>query len=118
VASFRLERVAEEIRKVISERLVRGLKSHLPAFVTISHVEVSKDMSIAKVYFSLFGSEADCTTTEAALAEEKSALRYEVGRKVRLRHTPDLVFVRDNSPERAARIQQLLTDSKPSSDDE
>ena len=117
MSSFRLERVSEEIRKVISERLVRGLKTHLPAFVTISHVEVSKDMSIAKVYFSLFGSDADCATTEAALIAEKSALRYEVGRKVRLRHTPDLVFVRDNSPERAARIHQLLNDSKPSDEE-
>ena len=113
VASYRLERVAEEIRKVVSEKLVRGLKSPLPAFVTISHVEVSKDMSIAKIYYSLFGDEANCILTEAALIEEKSALRYEVGRKVRLRHTPDLVFVRDNSPERAARIHQLLSDVKP-----
>lgn len=118
MASYRLERISEEIRKVISERLVRGLKSDLPAFVTISHVELSKDMSIAKVFYSLFGSEADCALTDAALIEEKSALRYEVGRKVRLRHTPDLLFVRDSSPERAARIHQLLSDSKPSDDDD
>jgi ribosome-binding factor A len=118
VASFRLERVAEEIRKVVSERLVRGLKVDLPAFVTISHVEVSKDMSIAKVYYSLFGEELQCAATQAALIEQKSALRYEVGKKVRLRHTPDLVFIRDNSPERAARIQQLLNDSKPAAENE
>jgi len=109
---FRLERVAEEIRKVLSERLVRGLKDELPAFVTISHVEVSKDMSLAKVYYSLFGSDEKCAATEVVLAEQKPALRYEVGKKVRLRHTPDLVLIRDNSPERAARIQQLLSDSK------
>jgi len=110
--SFRLERVAEEIRKVVSERLVRGLKVDLPAFVTISHVEVSKDMSSAKIYYSLFGSDEQCAATEVTLAEQKAALRFEVGKKVRLRHTPDLVFVRDNTPERAARINQLLNDSK------
>lgn len=115
--SIRLERVAQEIRKVISERLIRGLKSPLPAFVTISHVEVSKDMSTAKVYFSLFGSEAACAESEKSLQSEKPALRYEVGQKVRLRHTPDLVFVRDNAPERAARIQELLNASKPIDDE-
>lgn len=115
--SFRLERVAEEIRKVVSARLVRGLKVDLPAFVTISHVEVSKDMSMAKVYFSLFGSEEQCAATEAALIEQKSQLRREVGQKVRLRHTPDLVFVRDNSPERAARIHELLNATKSGNDD-
>jgi ribosome-binding factor A len=115
--SFRLERVAEEIRKVVSERLVRGLKVDLPAFVTISHVEVSKDMSTAKIYYSLFGSDEHCAATDAVLSEQKSALRYEVGKKVRLRHTPDLVFVRDNTPERAARINQLLNESKPVDDE-
>lgn len=103
---------------MVSERLVRGLKVDLPAFVTISHVEVSKDMSTAKIYYSLFGSDLQCAASEAALIEAKPSLRYEVGKKVKLRHTPDLVLVRDNSPERAARIQQLLNDTKPSESEE
>ncbi len=91
---------------------MRGLKVDLPAFVTISHVEVSKDMSSAKIYYSLFGSDEQCAATEVVLTEQKASLRFEVGKKVRLRHTPDLTFVRDNTPERAARINQLLNESK------
>lgn len=117
MASFRLQRVSEEIRKVISEKLVRGLKVDLPAFVTISHVEISKDLSVAKVYYSLFGNEEQCKASEEALLLEKPSFRYEVGRKVRLRHTPDLVFVRDVSPERAARIHQLLNEAHTKDDD-
>ena len=62
--SMRKKRVGEEIRKVISERLVRGLKDPVPGFVTIQDVEVNKDFSRAKVYFSVFGSDAEKVEAE------------------------------------------------------
>lgn len=115
--SVRQERVASEIQKVVSERLVRGIKSPLPAFVTIAHVEISKDMSVAKVFYSLFGSEADCKVSRESLELEKRTIRQEVGKKVRLRITPDLKFVEDDTPKKAARIHELLAEA-PVSDDE
>jgi len=110
--SIRSQRVSEEIRKVISERLIRGIKTPLPGFVTISAVEVNSDLTVAKIFYSVFGSEEDKKGAGKALEEEKRALRYEVAQKVRLRLAPELVFVRDDSPERAARISELLQGSK------
>ena len=106
--SIRTERVAEEIRKVISERLIRGLKTPLPGFVTIRAVEISSDLGTAKVYFSVFGTDIQCQEAQKVLESEKRSLRQEVGQKIRLRLTPELVFVLDESAEKAARIHELL----------
>jgi ribosome-binding factor A len=106
--SHRAQRVAEEIRKVISERLVRGLRTPLPGFVTISHVEINADLAEAKVFYSVFGTEEQATEVTKALGREKGALRYEVGQKIRLRMVPELIFIRDKTPEQAMRIEELL----------
>jgi len=106
--SIRTERIAEEIRKVISERLIRGLKTPLPGFVTISSVKVSADLGVAKVFYSVFGEEADCVGATQVLENEKRFIRQEVARKVRLRLVPELVFVLDETPEKVAHIHRLL----------
>lgn len=114
--SIRSERVGEEIRKVISARLIRGLKTPLPGFVTISAVEVTGDLSIAKVFFSVFGTDAQVVETTKGLELEKRALRMEVGQKVRLRLVPELIFILDDTPEKAARISALLNNLPKSSE--
>ncbi len=101
--SLRTERVASEIQKVLSRKLLKT-----PAFLTILEVEMSPDLTSAKIYFSLFGSEAQCKQTLDFLEQEKKALRMEVGRQIKLRLTPELNWIRDNTPERADRIHQLL----------
>jgi ribosome-binding factor A len=106
--SHRSERVAEEIRKVISEFVVRGLKTRLPGLVTISHVEINKDLTLAKVYYSVFGSDSDVKRASEILADEKKAIRQEVARKIRLRLTPELALIYDETPAKAARIDELL----------
>jgi ribosome-binding factor A len=100
--------VAEEIRRVLSEKILRGLKEPLPGFVTLSEVEVNKDYSQAKVFYSVYGSEEDRANVEKALNELRGMLRKEVGKKIRLRNTPELVFVHHGGSERAARIDALL----------
>jgi ribosome-binding factor A len=106
--SFRPARVAEEIQKVLGERLIRGLRDPLPGVVTIRGVEVSSDFTHAKVFVSVFGSPAQKTRAIEVLEESRGMLRSEVGKKVRLRNTPALSFVLDESAERAARIHALL----------
>ena len=101
--SVRTQRVGSEIKKVLSAKLLKT-----PAFLTILEVEMSPDLAIAKIYFSLFGSEARCEDTLKLLELEKKALRMEVARQVKLRIVPELDWVRDNTPERADRIHQLL----------
>lgn len=108
--SIRTQRVGAEIRKVISQRLIRGLKTPLPGFVTISDVEVSGDLGVAKVFYSVFGSSDEVAEASRVLELEKKAIRHEVGQKVKLRLVPQLVLVRDDTPQRAARISELLSD--------
>lgn len=113
MASYRPKRVGDEIQRVLSEKLIRGLKDPLPGFVTVREVEVNKDFTRAKVFYSVIGSDADKQGAQEALDAARGMLRSEVGRKVRLRNTPDLVFIQDESGERAARIHQLLGDVTP-----
>ncbi len=110
--SIRTARVAEEIQKVLGERLVRGLRDPLPGFVTIRGVEVTSDFTAAKVFVSVFGSDAQKTEAIELLTAQRGALRSEIGKKIRLRNTPALTFVLDESGERAARVHALLDEAK------
>jgi ribosome-binding factor A len=110
--SIRTARVGEEIKKVLSERLLRGLRDPVPGFVTIGAVEVTSDFSQATVYVSVIGTDADKKGAMEVLQHERGHLRYEVGQKVRLRQTPDLRFVLDESGERGARVLALLDEEK------
>ncbi|MCP4504309.1 MAG: 30S ribosome-binding factor RbfA [Deltaproteobacteria bacterium] len=114
--SIRTQRVGEEIRKIISERLIRGLYDPMPGFVTIREVEVNSDFSLAKVFYSVIGSDEDKEGAKEVFKKSRGQLRSEVGKKVRLRNTPALVFVLDESGERAARIHDLLRENAPADD--
>lgn len=110
--SIRTERVGEEIQRVIAEALIRGLRDPLPGFVTVAKVEVTTDFSHAKVWVSVIGSDAEKKGALDVLTQSKGALRYEVGKRVKLRNTPELHFHLDESGERAARVWALLDEDK------
>ncbi len=110
--SIRTARVAEEIQKVLGERLVRGLRDPLPGFVTIRGVEVTSDFTHAKIFVSVFGSPEQKTGAIEGLNHQRGFLRSEVGKKIRLRNTPQLTFILDESAERAARVHALLDEVK------
>ncbi len=118
MATHRPKRVGEEIQRVLSEKLIRGLKDPLPGFVTIKSVEVNRDFTRAKVFYSVFGSEEQKKGAQEVLDASRGLLRSEVGRKVRLRNTPDLVFIADETGETAARIHKLLNDVRPEDPEE
>lgn len=110
--SIRTERVGEEIQRVLSERLVRGLRDPLPGFVTVVRVEVTSDFTHAKVWVSVIGSEAEKQGAIEVLTQERGQLRYEVGKKVRLRNTPELQFKLDDSGEKASRVWAILDEER------
>ena len=112
--SSRTKRVGEEIKKVISERLVRGLKDPVPGFVTIQEVDVNRDFSRAKVYFSVFGSEEQREEANEVLNSYAKFFRSEVNRAIRLRNSPEIIFIYDDTPDRAARIHALLSENNDS----
>lgn len=111
----RPERVAEEIRKEIALMLSEEVHDPRIGFITITKVSVSKDLRIAKVYFSMIGSEEDKKKTNEGLYHARGYLRREIGRRLKLRYFPELIFKFDDSLEYASRIEQIIKEIKDAS---
>lgn len=108
MAKFRTGRVGEQIKKEISSMIQTELKDPRVGFVTVTGVDVTGDLSLARVYLSILGSEEQKEETLHAIGRAKGFLRTELGRRVRLRHTPDIEFRFDSSIEYGSRIESLL----------
>lgn len=104
----RSERVRELLRHEIS-LYVQGIKDPHLGFVTITGVDVSDDLTDAKVYFSVFGSSDDRKVSTEILRESVPAMRHYLGRKLEsLYRPPTLDFRYDETPERAHNILTIL----------
>lgn len=108
MARIRVGRVGEQIKKELSVILQNEFKDPRLGFVTITGVDVTNDLSQAKVYLSVLGDDAQKEETIRALGKGNGFLRGELGRRVRLRHTPELIFKFDSSVEYGNRIESLL----------
>lgn len=108
--SFRPERLAEAIKKEVSELLRDELKDPRIGFVSITAVEVSKDLRYANIYASVLGEPADQKATIKALTGAQGFIRSELGRRIRLRYTPELTFKLDQSIDRASKLIKLMED--------
>jgi len=104
----RQERVAEAIQHEVGQMLVRGLKDPRIGLVTITGAKVSPDLREAWVYYAVHGDARVRQDTAIGLEAAKGYIRREVGKAVRLRTTPELHFVFDESIDRGERIEQLL----------
>ena len=104
----RLDRVNQLIKEEISTLLQRELKDPRLGFVTVTGVETSKDLRVAKVFVSVLGDEGQWTASLAALASARGFVRNWLRQHLDLRVTPEVDFRADHSMEHAARIQSLL----------
>jgi ribosome-binding factor A len=103
-----MRRVNEAVREVLSGRLAEGLKDPRVGFVTVTAVETSPDLRRARVYVSVLGDEADRDRTLAGLTSSHGPLQAEIARELRMKRTPTLEFVYDESIDRGMRISKLL----------
>jgi ribosome-binding factor A len=103
----RAERVGEEFREVLAEE-IQKLKDPRVGFVTVTGVRVSPDLHHAWVYFTAYGEEKERAGTRAALRSATKHLRHELGRQVRLKVTPEIEFVEDDTVERGERIDRII----------
>lgn len=108
MSKIRVGRVGEQIKKELSQILQTELKDPRIGFVTVTGVEVTNDLSQAKVYLSVLGSEEQKEETLKALAKGQGFIRTELGRRIRLRYTPELIFKFDTSIEYGSHIEKLL----------
>ncbi len=104
----RLDRVNQLIKEEISLLLQRELKDPRLGFVTVTDVETSPDLRVAKVFVSVLGTEANWSASLAALGSARGFIRNWLRQHLDLRVTPTLEFRADHSMEHAARIQELL----------
>jgi ribosome-binding factor A len=110
LARIRVSRVGEQIKKELSQIIQQEIKDPRIGFVTVTAVEMSGDLQQAKVYVSIFGSQTDKEESIAALEKAKGFIRSEVGRRVQLRHVPELHFSVDQSLDHSEQITRLLHD--------
>jgi len=108
MSRIRVGRVGEQIKKELSQILQYELKDPRIGFVTVTGVEVTNDLSQATVYLSVLGRDEQKEETLKALGRGQGFIRSEIGRRIRLRHTPELIFKFDTSIEYGSRIESLL----------
>jgi len=104
----RSERVADLIRKEISEMLAKTIKDPRIGFVTITRVTVTEDCRSAKVYYSVVGTFAEKDRSMEGLNSAKGYIRRELGHRMKLKYTPEIVFQFDPSIEYAVHIGELI----------
>ena len=104
----RSERVADLVRKEISEMLVKAIKDPRIGFVTITRVTVNEDCRSAKVYYSVVGTLAERKRSMEGLNSAKGYIRRELGHRMKLKYTPEIVFQFDPSIEYAAHMGELI----------
>lgn len=101
----RSRRVGQQLQRALSEIMRRELRDPRLGMVTIIEVRMSSDLAYATVYYSVLG---DTGETQAILDEAADQLRGPVGRALRLRHSPELRFVKDELIEGGAKLTQLI----------
>lgn len=108
--SLRNERVRKELMRDISEIIRLEIRDpRISGVVSITDIEVSHDNSFAKVFYSVFATDDEAKKkTVRAIEENTSKIRYEVGKRIKLRLTPELKFILDDSLERGSKITDLI----------
>jgi ribosome-binding factor A len=109
MAKYRSGRINEEMKKEISSIIQNDIKDpRISAMVSVTQVEVTKDLGYATVYVSLFGSDESIKETMAALKSSARFIRKEVGQRIKLRVTPEILIVEDKSIKQGMHIEDLL----------
>ncbi len=110
MANLRVHRVAEQMKKEMSDIIEHRIKDPRVGFVTVTGVDVTGDLQDATVYISVLGDDQKKTATLEGLAKAKGFIRSEIGKRIRLRKTPEIQFKFDQSVEYGNHIDQLIDD--------
>lgn len=103
----RTRRIAEEIRKIVSTMLINGIKDpRITSMVSVTDVEVTSDLSYAYIYVSILGGDEESTLE--GLKSACGYIRREVGKNIKIRHTPEIIFKVDDSLLKGMYMDQLI----------
>lgn len=108
----RTNRISEEMKKEISSVIQNELKDpRLPQMISVISADVTRDLRYAKIHISVLGSEDDKKNALQGLKSAAGFIRREIGHRMQLRYTPEILFELDDSIERGAYISKLINDT-------
>ncbi|AEV69027.1 30S ribosome-binding factor RbfA [Acetivibrio clariflavus] len=108
----RTARISEEMKREISSIIQNELKDpRLSSLISVTNVNVTKDLRYAKVYVSIMGNEEEKKNSLEGLKSAAGFIRREVGHRIQLRYTPEVQFELDNSIEHGAYISKLIDET-------
>jgi ribosome-binding factor A len=110
--ALRQQRVASLIKEEISMILQRNFRIEEHGLITVTAVEMTKDLKAAKVFVSVMGDTEQKATRMKALERHSPSVREALGRVVRLRHTPSVIFMLDETLDHAMKIESILRQIK------
>ena len=106
--SVRTEKVASIVKEEIGVIVQRNFDMKVYGFITVTEVRMSPDLKIAKVYVSIFGDTAQKQKTLGMLESQKAFVRQTLGRNIRLKFTPSIVFYLDETMDNAMNLEKIF----------
>lgn len=109
MANYRGGRINEEIKKDVSNTIQNKIKDpRLNAMISVTEVEVTRDLSYAKVFVSIFGTEEQKEEALKILKSSSGFIRKEIGKNVKLRHVPEVIIELDTTLDKASHLESLF----------
>ena len=109
-SQLRIEKLQELIKQEMSKMLLREIKDPRIGFVTVTDVEMTGDLREAKIFVSVMGSDEQVQESLKGLKSALGFIRREIGKRIRLRFTPEISFALDTSLDYSEHIQKILLD--------
>src|SRR3954447_24683029 len=113
MSGSRMRRVDEAVRAVLSDVITQEIKDPRVGFVTVTAVKTSPDLRHARVYVSVLGDEEVRSDSLLGLNSAHGFLQKRVASELRLKHTPTLAFVYDDTTDRGMRLTEILGEHEP-----
>lgn len=105
----RVNRISEEVKRVVSQLIYNGLKDpRVSAMTTITKVEVTRDLRYARIFVSVLGNKEEIDNSLEGLESAKGFIRKEIGNQIKLRYIPEPLFIHDDSIEQGIYMSKLI----------
>lgn len=108
----RVDRLQSQLIKEISEIVGGELRDQPPAMITFTRAEVTRDLRLAKIYYSALGSDKAMDNCQEYLDRHSGVIRRLVGQRIRIRYIPEITFLYDKSAQHVMRINEILEQLK------